>query len=99
MIAVAVILMAVFAYLSSRNSYYGNGYYGGYGMMGGFGGFGMLFMIPIGLIVLVVIGYAIWRGCWLGRRLRRRPLWTLQLIWREGKRYGNIATRDTLEEK
>ena len=54
--------MAVFAYLSSTNTYYGNGYYGGYGMMGGFGGFSMLFMIPIGLIVLVVIGYVIWRG-------------------------------------
>jgi putative membrane protein len=60
-IAAAVILMAVFAYFASRNPYYGyNGYYGG--MMGGFGGFGMLFMIPIGLIVLLVIGYAIWRG-------------------------------------
>jgi putative membrane protein len=59
-IAVAVILTAAFAYFSSRNSYYGNGYYGG--MMGGFGGFGMLFMIPIGLVVLIIIGYAIWRG-------------------------------------
>jgi putative membrane protein len=60
-IAVVVIMIAVFAYFSSRNSYYGNGYYGG--MMGGFGGFPMmLFMIPIGLIVLVIIGYAIWRG-------------------------------------
>jgi putative membrane protein len=63
-IAVVVIVIAVFAYFSSRNSYYGNGngYYGGYGMMGGFGVYWMLFMIPVGLIVLVVIGYAIWRG-------------------------------------
>jgi putative membrane protein len=62
-IAVVVIIVAVFAYFSSRN-FYGNGYgyYGGYGMMGGFGGYWMLFMIPVGLIVLVVIGYAIWRG-------------------------------------
>jgi putative membrane protein len=60
-ITAAVILMVVFAYLSSRNPYYGySGYYGG--MMGGFGGFGMLFMIPIGLVILVIIGYAIWRG-------------------------------------
>src|ERR1035437_5737594 len=63
-IAVAVILMAVFAYLSSTNPYYGyggnSGYYGG--MMGGYGGVSMLFMIPIGLIVLLVIGYVIWRA-------------------------------------
>jgi putative membrane protein len=63
-IAAIVIIAVVFAYFSSRNSYYGNGYYGG--MMGGFGGFGMLFMIPIGLIVLVIIGYVIWRGCGWG---------------------------------
>ncbi len=65
-IAVAVILVAVFAYLSSTtpNYGYGNGYYGGGygGMMGGFGGYWMLFMIPIGLIVLVLIGYIIWRA-------------------------------------
>ncbi len=72
-IAVAVILIAVFVYLSSTNPYYGygNGYYGGYGMMGGFGGIWMIFMMPIGLIVLVVIGYAIWRGFgWGGDRYR-----------------------------
>jgi putative membrane protein len=63
-IAVAVILMAVLAYFGSRNSYGYNGYYGG--MMGGSGGFGMLFMIPIGLIVLLIIGYVIWRGCGWG---------------------------------
>jgi putative membrane protein len=62
-IAVAVIVMAVFAYSSSRNPNYGYGGYGGYGgMMGGFGGYWMLFMIPIGLIVLVIIGYVIWRA-------------------------------------
>lgn len=68
-IAVVVIIIAVFAYFSSRNTYYGygNGYYGGYGMMGGWMGFPMLFMIPIMLIVLVVIGYAIWRGFGWGR--------------------------------
>jgi putative membrane protein len=59
-IAVAFIMMAVFAYFASRNFYGYDGYYGG--MMGGFGGIGMLFMIPIGLIVLVIIGYVIWRG-------------------------------------
>jgi putative membrane protein len=63
-IAVAVILMAVFAYFASRNPYGYGGYYGG--MMGGFGGFGMLFMIPIGLFILVIIGYVIWRGCGWG---------------------------------
>lgn len=61
-IAVVVIIIAVFAYFSSRNSYNGYGYYGGAGMMGGWMGFPMLFMIPIMLIVLVVIGYIIWRG-------------------------------------
>jgi putative membrane protein len=61
-IAVVFILVAVFTYLASSNPYYGySGYYGG--MMGGLGGgVWMLFMIPIGLIVLVIIGYAIWRG-------------------------------------
>ena len=63
-IVVAVIIMAVFAYFSSINPY--GGYYGGMmggGMMGG----GMLFMIPIGLIVLFVIGYALWGGFGWGR--------------------------------
>ena len=61
-IAVVVILIAVFAYLSSTNPY-GYGGYGGYGgMMGGFGGISMLFIMPIGLIILVIVGYAIWRG-------------------------------------
>ena len=65
-VAVAVILMAVFAYLASRDPYRYNGYYGG--MMGAFGGFPMmLFMIPLMLIVLVVIGYVIWRGVGWGR--------------------------------
>jgi putative membrane protein len=60
-IAVVVVFGLVLSYFSSRNSYYG--YSGGWGMMGGFGGgFGMLFMIPIMLIVLVIIGYALWRG-------------------------------------
>jgi putative membrane protein len=31
-------------------------------MMGGFGGVWMIFMIPIGLIVLAIIGWIIWRG-------------------------------------
>jgi putative membrane protein len=31
-------------------------------MMGGTGGIWMLFMMPIGLIVLVVIGYVLWRS-------------------------------------
>lgn len=62
-IAVAVILIAVFAYLSSTNPNYGYGGYGGYGgMMGGFGGSSMIFIMPIGLIILVIVGYAIWRG-------------------------------------
>jgi putative membrane protein len=62
-IAVAVILITVFTYLSSTNPNYGYGGYGGYGgMMGGFGGISMLFIMPIGLIILVIVGYAIWRG-------------------------------------
>ncbi len=60
-IAVVFIIVAIFAFSASRNPYYGyGGYYGG--MMGGFGGYWMLFMIPIGLIVLVVIGYIVWRA-------------------------------------
>ena len=31
-------------------------------MMGGFGGFPMLFMFPIGIIVLAVVGYLLYRG-------------------------------------
>lgn len=59
-IAVVIVAAVIFMAFGSRNSYGYNGYYGG--MMGGFGGFGMLFMIPIGLVVLLIIGYAIWRG-------------------------------------
>jgi putative membrane protein len=59
LVAVVVIVMAVFMVFASRNSY---GYGGHYGMMGGFGGWGMVFMIPVGLIVLLIIGYVIWRG-------------------------------------
>ena len=59
-VTIAVVLIAVFAYLSATNPYGYGGYYGG--MMGGYGGVWMLFMIPIGLIVLIIIGYAIWRG-------------------------------------
>jgi putative membrane protein len=59
-IAVVIIAAVIFMAFASRNSYGYNGYYGG--MMGGFGGFGMLFMIPVGLVVLLIIGYAIWRG-------------------------------------
>lgn len=58
-IAVIIVVAVAFAYFASRNSY-GYGYYGG--MMGGWGGFGMIFMLPVGLIILAVIGYAIWRG-------------------------------------
>ncbi len=63
-IAVALVLVAVFAYTSSGYPYGYSGYYGG--MMGGFGGVWMLFMLPVGLIVLVVIGYFVWRACGWG---------------------------------
>jgi putative membrane protein len=63
--AVIIALVLIFSYFSSRYSYYGG--YGWGGMMGGFGGFGMLFMIPIGLVILVIIGYVIYRGIWWGR--------------------------------
>jgi len=59
-IAVVIAAAVIFMAFASRNSYGYNGYYGG--MMGGFGGFGMLFMVPVGLVVLLIIGYAIWRG-------------------------------------
>jgi putative membrane protein len=64
-VVVAVVLVAVFAYFASTNRYYGyDGYYGG--MMGGYGGVWMLFMIPVGLVVLAVIGWIIWRGIGCG---------------------------------
>jgi putative membrane protein len=31
-------------------------------MMGSYGGIWMIFLIPIGLIILAIIGWAIWRG-------------------------------------
>lgn len=59
-IAVVLLLIGVFVYLSYGYPYGYGGYYGG--MMGGTGGVWMLFLIPIGLIVLIIIGYVIWRG-------------------------------------
>lgn len=64
LVAVVIIIMAVFAYYSSRTPY-GYGYYGWGGMMGGWG-FPMLFMFPIGIIILILIGYVIYRGVWWG---------------------------------
>lgn len=65
MIAIlAVVGVAAFVILAlafGSNPYLGyGGYYGG--MMGGFGGLGMLLWIPIGLVILVVVGYLLWRG-------------------------------------
>ncbi len=61
-IVIAVIVSFVLWYFSSNYyGYYGNPYgYGG--MMGGFGGLGMLFFMPIGVIIVVLIIYALYRG-------------------------------------
>jgi putative membrane protein len=62
LVAVVIMVLAMF-YVSSRTTGYGASW--GWGMMDGYGGFPiMLFMFPIMLIVLVVIGYAVYR--WLG---------------------------------
>jgi uncharacterized membrane protein len=63
-IVIFAVIILVTSYFSSRYGYYG--YSGGWGMMGGFGGFSMLFMFPIGIIVLAVIGYVLYRGFWRG---------------------------------
>jgi putative membrane protein len=60
-VAIAVVLILVLA-LSYFSSGYTYGYPYGWGMMGGFMGFPLLFIFPIMLIVLVVIGYR-WGGC------------------------------------
>jgi putative membrane protein len=63
-VAVIAIIIVIALILFASNPYSGYGGYGGYygGMMGGFGGYWMLFMIPIGLIILVIIGYVVWRA-------------------------------------
>ncbi len=61
LVAVVVIVMAVLMFSNYGNPY-GYGYNGYGGMMGGFGGWGWFLVMPIGLIVLVIVGYVIWRG-------------------------------------
>ena len=59
MAAAAAVAFVVVAFLGfgSFNPYYG----GYYGMMGSFGGLGMLLWIPI--VLVIVVGYFLWRGC------------------------------------
>lgn len=65
-VALAVIIASVLilAYFSSNYGYYGYSWRGG--MMGGWMGFPMLFMFPIALVILILIGYAIYRDIWWG---------------------------------
>jgi putative membrane protein len=62
LIAVVIMVLVMF-YISSRYTGYGSSW--GWGMMNGYGSFPMLFIAPIMLIALAVIGYALYR--WLGR--------------------------------
>lgn len=65
-LAVFIAVVLILLYFSS-GPYYGSPYgYGWGGMMGGWMGFPMLFMIPIGIIILIIIGYVIYRGVWWG---------------------------------
>ena len=63
-LAVIFVVVLILSYFSSNYGYYGHGWGGG--MMGGWGGFPMLFMFPIGIVILVIIGYVIYRGVWWG---------------------------------
>jgi putative membrane protein len=64
--AVLIAVVLILLYFSS-GYYYGSPYgYGWRGMMGGWMGFPMLFMFPIGIIILIIIGYVIYRGVWWG---------------------------------
>jgi len=66
-LAVIIAVVLILSYFSSGYSYYGSPYgYGWGGMMGGWGGFPMLFMLPIGIVILIIIGYVIYRGVWWG---------------------------------
>jgi putative membrane protein len=60
-VAVGVVAFVILALALGGNSNYGYGGY--YPMMGGFGGLGMLLWIPVGLVILAVVGYVFWRGC------------------------------------
>jgi putative membrane protein len=58
--AVAAVAFVVVAFLGfgSVNPYYG----GYYGMTDGFGGLGALFMVPVALVVVAIVGYFLWHG-------------------------------------
>jgi putative membrane protein len=58
-LAVIIAVVLILSYFFSGYSSYG---YGWGGMMGG----SMLFMFPIGIIILIIIGYVIYRGVWWG---------------------------------
>jgi putative membrane protein len=59
-LVVIVAVVLILSYFSSNYGYYG------YGWGGGMMGFPMLFMFPIGVIILIVIAYVIYRGVWWG---------------------------------
>ena len=58
----------------------------------------MLFMIPVGLIVLVVIGYVIWRGLGWGGGCAEDTMATTHQRKKE-KRLWRYCEDDTLEAK
>jgi putative membrane protein len=62
-LAVVIAVALILTYFSPNYGYYGYGWGGG---MMGWMGFPMLFMFPIGLIILIVIAYVIYRGVWWG---------------------------------
>jgi putative membrane protein len=82
-LAVIIAVVLILSYFSSRYSYYG---YGWGGMMGGWMGFPMLIMFPIGIIILIIIGYVIYRGVWWGGGC-------------SGGHYGHYAHYGSEEEK
>jgi putative membrane protein len=63
-LVVVIAMVLILAYFSPNYGYYGYGWGGG--MMGGWMGFPMLFMLPIGLIILIVVAYVVFRGVWWG---------------------------------
>jgi putative membrane protein len=65
-VAIAIVIAVIFGLVLSFSSRGGYGYSGGYGMMGRYGGAGgisiLFIMVPIVIIVLIAIGYFVYRG-------------------------------------
>jgi len=62
-IAVVIAVALILQFFSPNYGYYPYGWGGG---MMGWMGLPMLFMLPVGLIILMVIAYVIYRGVWWG---------------------------------